>query len=121
MKLTSETLINMNMRNFYSLLLKVLILDNSYMPDVKLPSKLVTFYQSTKSQKVPLSVTSKKPQVTKEVFPKPQALMLPLLAIVKTEPKPDLDSHQVKEKLSVVFVDVPSVSLPEVVEPINPS
>jgi len=111
----------MNTKNFYSLLLKEHIPDNSYMLDVKPPSKLVTYCQLIKSPKVPLSVTSKKPQVTKVVSPKPQAPMLPLLVIVKTEPKPDLDSHQDKEKLSQDYVDVPSVSLPEVVELINQS
>ncbi len=118
-KLNSETQINSDTKNIYSLLLKVHTPVNSYIAETKELSQPETFYQSTKFQKVPLSVTLKNTQVIKELSPKLQVHMLPLLVTLKMVPKQELDYHLVAEKLSQDYVDAPLVSLPEVVELIN--
>lgn len=121
MKLNSETQTNMVTKSTFSSLPKVLIPVNSSMPDLRLPSKPVISCQLTKSQKVPLFATLKNMLVTED-----QSVELPVLTLLssvtpKMVPSQELDCHLDKERPSPVSVDVPSVSLPVVVELISQS
>jgi len=82
--LISEILINTDTFNKISSPPKVLIADNSFIAEPKLPSPSVTYYPSTLFLKVPLYPTSKLKLVTEELIAEPPELTVLSLVTPKT-------------------------------------
>lgn len=91
LELISEILISTERIPFISLPLKVSTQDNMFIVVPKLNSLLVTYFHSTKSQKVQLSATLKNMLVTKEQLEELLDAMPPSLVILKMVQRPDLD------------------------------
>ncbi len=120
-KSISEILINTKNKLNISWLLKVHIADNTFSAEEKPQSQLETYYQSIKFQKVQPSATLSHQWETREPTQDAQAPMPPLLATLRTEPKPESDFHLDQERPSQASAEPLLVSLLEVDVTKNPS
>jgi len=110
-ELISEILINTKKENVILLLLKELILVNSFIAEKKLKLLSEMFYQSIKYQKVPSFPTWKLEKEIVESTEKPVEPTALLLDIQKMELKPELDSHPVPERPFPDNAELPLVLL----------
>lgn len=117
----SEILINTSTTPNISSLLKEPTPDNTYSLAERQLFQLVTFSQSTESQKVPPSATSNPPLETRVLTPDVQEPTPPLSDTQMMAAEPESDSHQEPERPFQAFAEPLSVSLPVEEETKSPS